>query len=167
MAEKNPKTGKAWTFKEDRADDRKRGIKEGSARDEALDQRRGVPEEPGKGGGKRSVGKGQGGPGGPGAPGPMPPQTPPLAATPPPMPLPPGVRPPRPRARRRPMPMPGPAAPGPAVRAPLLPGAGGGSRKITTHSMTGRVSDGQRDRPGNARPGINAAGKKIGGAKKR
>lgn len=39
----NPKTGKPWTAAEDDAWDRAHGIKEGSARDNALDRKRGVP----------------------------------------------------------------------------------------------------------------------------
>jgi len=39
----NPKTGKPYTEAEDRAADRRAGIKEGSARDNALDKKRGVP----------------------------------------------------------------------------------------------------------------------------
>jgi hypothetical protein len=43
MPPKNPKTGKPYTAAEDRAADRKAGIKEGSKRDNALDRKRGVP----------------------------------------------------------------------------------------------------------------------------
>ena len=163
MAEKNPKTGKPWTEAEDRAQDRKRGIKEGSARDEVIDRRRGLPEEPGKGGGNRRVGKGQGPPmpppGGGAMPMPTPPPggampavTPPMgAAGPGGMPLPPGVR--RPRPRRRPVAR--PPAPMPAAsRAPMLPGVGGGKGKIG--------GSGQRDPKGNYRAGTNSAGKKVG-----
>ena len=39
----NPKTGKPWTPAQDAAADRKAGIKPGSARDNALDKKRGVP----------------------------------------------------------------------------------------------------------------------------
>jgi hypothetical protein len=42
----NPKTGKPWTAAEDDAWDRAHGIREGSARDNALDRKRGVPVKP-------------------------------------------------------------------------------------------------------------------------
>jgi len=44
----NPRTGKPWTAAEDAADDRRRGIREGSPRDNALDKKRGVPVKKGK-----------------------------------------------------------------------------------------------------------------------
>jgi len=46
--------GKKWTEKSDAAADRRAGIKPGSARDNALDRKRGVPvrSAPKKGGGK-------------------------------------------------------------------------------------------------------------------
>jgi hypothetical protein len=46
MVRANPKTGKPYTEAEDRAADRRAGIKEGSARDNALDRKRGVPVKP-------------------------------------------------------------------------------------------------------------------------
>jgi len=165
MARTNPTTGKPWTAAEDKAADRRAGIKEGSKRDEAVDRARGVPEEPpiknnslkvGKGqgvanfkgrqakpfGGAKKVGRGQGM-------APPPPMGPPPPA---PLPMPPGVRPPI-RRRRRPMPGP-PIAPLGARRPPVL-GLGGGD--------TGKsVRKGQRDPQGNYRAGVNAKGKKIG-----
>lgn len=45
---KNPKTGKKWTEASDRAADKRAGIKQGSARDNALDRARGVPVRAGK-----------------------------------------------------------------------------------------------------------------------
>lgn len=41
-----PKRSKPWTEKADAAADRKAGIKPGSARDNALDRKRGVPLRP-------------------------------------------------------------------------------------------------------------------------
>lgn len=41
--------GKPWTEKADLAADKKAGIKPGSARDNALDKKRGVPIRKGKG----------------------------------------------------------------------------------------------------------------------
>jgi hypothetical protein len=160
MARTNPKTGKPWTVAEDKAQDRARGIKEGSKRDEALDRARGIPEEPGKGQGNRrqppvksnslKVGRGQGGP--------PPPMPPPPAA---PLPVPPGVRPPI-RRRRRPLGPPVPPLAGGPLRPPMpplgrpaLPGIGGGDAKIK-----GR---GQRDPKGNYRAGVDARGRRIGG----
>lgn len=43
-----PSKGKPWTEKADAAADKKAGIKPGSARDNALDKKRGVPVRKGK-----------------------------------------------------------------------------------------------------------------------
>lgn len=43
-----PTKGKPWTEKSDAAADKKAGIKPGSARDNALDRKRGVPVRKGK-----------------------------------------------------------------------------------------------------------------------
>lgn len=89
---------------------------------------------------------------------------------PPPMPLPPGVKVPKPKVKKKPM-RPG-MGPGKPPAGPIVPGVGGGRGKtsnpvnLKSHSTTGPVKGGQRDKAGNAKPGVNSSGKKIGGRAK-